>query len=217
MADQVVVTLPSNSNLDKYPANKPTEYTVALRKALDFGKSHIDWEVALVYAQFTQGWNNFRKDCTLRFLVKIPKLPTETVAQSAGHQELFFRQVPIGSPDGDLEDNAVEDYLEDRAGADSNFKANEWVYYKATMRANYFQSVQALLEHVSKLFDLAFTRYGASLDYEVDFTTGYVKFTASRCSVILLDEATYFAELLGQPSKRVASRDYTGSSALGVG
>ena len=72
IGDQVVVTLPSNSSMDKYRQNKPTEYTVVLRSALDFGNAHQDWEVALVYAQFTQGWNNIRKDCTVRLLVKLP-------------------------------------------------------------------------------------------------------------------------------------------------
>ena len=53
IGDQVVVTLPSNSSMDKYRQNKPTEYRVVLRSALDFGNAHQDWEVALVYAQFT--------------------------------------------------------------------------------------------------------------------------------------------------------------------
>ena len=211
--DQVVVTLPSNSNMVKYPTNKPTEYTVSLRTALDFGKAHTDWEVALVYAQFTQGWNNVRHDCTLRFLVKIPKLPTEEAARAAGHRELFNREIPMGSPDGDWEDYLADVYLEALAEAKTIGAANEYVYYKVVLRASYFASVQALLDHVSRLFDLAFSRYGASLDYQVDFTTGYAKFVASRCNVILVDGGTYFAGLLGLPNKRVAYRDYTAISA----
>jgi hypothetical protein len=211
-ADQIVVTLPSNSNLDKYPENKPTEYTVALRRALDFGKSHIDWEVALVYAQFTQGWNNVRKDCTLRFLVKIPKLPTDAAARAAGHQELFVRgEIPYNLDDTEWEDNLCVDYVDDLTDApDSKFKAAEWVFYKVVVRASYFSSVQALLGHVSRLFDLAFSRYGASLDCEVDFTTGYAKLTPSRCNIMLMLGDTYFAELLGMPTSRVKARDYSG-------
>jgi hypothetical protein len=211
-ADQVVVTLPSNSNMEKYPKNKPTEYTVTLRTALDFSKTHTDWEVALVYAQFTQGWNNVRKDCTLRFLVKIPKLPTEAAASAAGHQELFVRgEIPYNLEDTEWEDNLCVDYVDDLADApESKFKPAEWVFYKVLVRASYFPSVQALLGHVSRLFDLAFSRYGASLDCEVDFTTGYAKLTPSRCNIMLMLGDTYFAELLGMPTSRVKARDYTG-------
>jgi hypothetical protein len=208
--DQVVVTLPSNSNMEKYASNKPTDYTVVLRTPLNFGRAHTDWEVALTHMQFTQGWNNFRKDCIIRLLVKIPKLPTEAAARAAGHQELFFREVPFNVDDTTWEDNLASEYVDDMAEATgSKFKVNEWVYYRVLMRANYFSSVQALLEHFSKHFDLAFNRYGASLDYEVSFSTGYVKLLPSRCSIILMDAGTYFAELLGLPSKLVKTRDYT--------
>ena len=84
IGDQVVVTLPSNSNLDKHRGNKPIGYTVTLRSGLDFGMAHMDLEVGR-YMHSSQGWNNFRKDCTLRFLVRIPKLPTVEAA-AAGQQ-----------------------------------------------------------------------------------------------------------------------------------
>ena len=196
--------------MDKYPANKPTEYTVALLKAIDFGNAHTDWEAALTAVQFTQGWNNFTKDCDLRFLVKLPNLPTVEAAAAAGHQELFLRAVPYN----DYEEMLVKEYVVE-LGTAGTINPHDYVYYKATVRANYFTSVRALLDHVSKLFDLAFHRYGgASLDFEVDVNTGYVKFMAARCTVLILSDGTYFADLLGLPNKELKSTEIPGGRQL---
>jgi hypothetical protein len=210
---KVVVTLQSNSNMDKCPQNKPTEFTVVLRTALDFGNDHRDWEVALQYVQFTQGWNNLRKDCVLRFLVKVPKLVSAQVASAAGHQELFVREIPFndeGTYDWDLDDNVMSLHFDDLTEAtDSKIKKEEWVYFKAHMRANNFPSVQAMLDHFTRLFDMAFTHYGATLGYEVSFTTGFVKLIPSRCSIMMFEAGTYFADLLGLPSKLAKKMDYS--------
>jgi len=208
IGDQVVVTLPSNSSMDKYRENKPTDYTIVLRSALDFGNAHADWEVALVYAHFTQGWNNVRKDCLVRLLVKIPKLPKQPEANQP--PELFHREIPFNQDGTDWEDNLASAYADDLAeAANSTFKLDEWVYYRMLLRASNYPSVQAFLEHIRKHFDLAFGRFGASLDGEVDFTTGYVKLIPSRCQVILLDGNTYFADILGLPTTKVKERDYS--------
>lgn len=49
--------------------------------------------VPLVYTQFTQGWNEVTEDRTLRFLVKIPKLPAAVAERDVRHEVLFFREV----------------------------------------------------------------------------------------------------------------------------
>jgi hypothetical protein len=46
-------------------------------------------------------------------------------------------------------------------------------------------------QHIRRNFDAAIGRFGASLDGEVDITTGYVKFVPTRCQVMLLDGDTY--------------------------
>jgi hypothetical protein len=199
--------------MDKYRQNKPTEYTVVLRSALDFGNAHQDWEVALVYAQFTQGWNNVRKDCLVRLLVKLQNLPKQPVANQP--PELFHREIPFNEEGTDWEDYLASTHADEMVeAANSKFKLNEWVYYRMLLRASNYPSVQAFLQHIRKHFDLAFGRFGASLDGEVDFTTGYVKLIATRCEVILLDGDTYFADILGLPTTKVQERDF---SSIGSG
>jgi hypothetical protein len=95
LGDQVVVTLPSNSSMHKYRQNKPTEYTVVLRSALDFINARADWELTLAFAQFTQGWNNVRNDRLVRLLVRLPSLPRQPVANQP--PELFHREIPYNT------------------------------------------------------------------------------------------------------------------------
>ena len=49
------VTLPSNSSLDHFPANNPSEFKTKLAQPIAL-RGH--WEVALAEIQYCQSWNN---------------------------------------------------------------------------------------------------------------------------------------------------------------
>jgi hypothetical protein len=91
----MLITLPSNSNMQLYPTNKATEYVVSLRKPIDLDGSGNDCEAALLSIQFAQGWNNVHHDTMLRLFVKpTMALPTPTVIAATGKTELFYLDAP---------------------------------------------------------------------------------------------------------------------------
>lgn len=62
--DDFVVVLPSNSNLDTHPNNKPADYTVRLETPIELA-SGDDWEVAIMSAQYPHNWYNYQENATL--------------------------------------------------------------------------------------------------------------------------------------------------------
>jgi len=70
------VTLPSNSNMARCPANVGSNYTVTLASGLSFaGQSLNDdstWQVAVLSVHYTNNFYNFREACTLYILMDAP-------------------------------------------------------------------------------------------------------------------------------------------------
>jgi len=60
MTDQFYITLPSNSSMELYPANKTSSYKVHLSNAIELDPSR--WEVALSEIQFLHSWYNVREN-----------------------------------------------------------------------------------------------------------------------------------------------------------
>jgi hypothetical protein len=69
-------------------------------------------------------------------------------------------------------------------------------------RAKNYPSVKALLDDIRKHSDLAFGRFGASLD-------GEAKLVPIGFHIILLDGDTYFPEILGLPTTKVQEKDFS--------
>jgi hypothetical protein len=203
----MLITLPSNSNMQQYPTNKPTEYVVTLRKPIDLDGSGNDWEAALLSIQFTQGWNNLRQDSTLRlFVLPTKTLPTVASVVAAGKSELFYREAPSWSAvDGDCADHMLAAYY-DENGDDVDAK---WTYYKLRVPTGYYQSVQQVGEFISKQFEKVYGLYNAHLDMEMDYTTGFIKFVPRGCKVIMFDTTKYLMNLLGIPCTKHTETDYT--------
>jgi hypothetical protein len=203
----MLITLPSNSNMQLYPSNKPTEYVVSLRKPIDLDGSGNDWEAALLSIQFTQGWNNVRQDTMLRLFV-LPKkvLPSESAVAAAGRTELFYRETPSwNAVDGDCADHMLSAFP-DEEGDDVDDK---WTYFKLRVPRGYYQSIQHVGEVISKQFDLAYGMYDAHLDTEMDYATGYVKLVPRGCKVVVFDTTKYLMDLLGIPCVKHTETDYT--------
>jgi hypothetical protein len=208
VVEEMLITLPSNSNMELYPTNKPTEYTVKLRKPIDLDGSGSDWEAALLSIQFTQGWNNVRQDSMLRVFVKTTKaLPSEESVAAAGKTELFSRGDHPGwnAPDGDPGDFMLSDYQDENTDSVDN----TWTYYKLHVPKGYYNSIQQLGDVISKQFEKAYGSYGAHLDAEVDFATGYFSLIARGCKVIVFDSTKYLLDILGISTTKHAERDFT--------
>jgi len=204
--DEKLITLLSNSNMEQYPSNKPTEYVVSLRKPIDLDGSGSDWEAALLSIQFTQGWNNVRQDTMLRLFVKPTKaLPTEQAVAASGKTELFYREPPSWSAvDADCADHMLAAYHDAEGGeVDAT-----WTYYKLRVPKGYYQSVQHVGEIISKQFEKAYGSHNAYLDMEVDYATGYAKLVPRGCQVVVFDTTKYLMDLLGIPSTKHTEMDY---------
>ena len=70
------VTCPSNSNMDTHPANRGSNYSVKLAKALNFSGRYLNedvrWQVAMLSAHYTHNFYNFREACTVSVIVDAP-------------------------------------------------------------------------------------------------------------------------------------------------
>jgi hypothetical protein len=205
--EEMLITLPSNSSAEQHPTNKPTEYTVTLRKPIDLDGNGNEWEAALLSMQFTQGWNNVRQETMLRlFVLPTKALPTKVSVAAAGKTELFYREAPGWlATDADCGDFMLANYYDSNTdGVDDT-----WTYYKLRVPIGYYHSVQQVGEYISKQFEKAYGSYGAHLDMEVDYTTGFVRFLPRGCKVFIFDTSKYLMGLLGLRCTMHTERDFT--------
>ena len=231
--DEFWVTLPSNTKTHNAANNRPSNYSVRLRKPIDLAARGGEWEVALLSTQYTHNWYNFREDCCIRFMVKIPNLrankaapaPTSaTAASPAGASEstsapvandqteatsaadLFYRDGEYGWHFDDY--TAVDNFLIAYQEHNTLQIDTSWVYYKSTVRRGYFANVRELGKEISRQFARAFARHGVHLHFHLDYETGFASFTTTRAKVAVFIESLYLATVLGMPTEKVVDRNY---------
>ena len=233
--DEFWVTLPSNSNAKQFKNNSPSTFKVHLRNPIDLGSSDSAWEVALLSTQYTHNWYNFREDCCIRFLVKIPNLrPKKVVAGSVPTQastsvdsnsvvtdasssaadsvDLFYRDDEYG---WHYDDYTAADHFVLSVPAYHLFELGvdtSWVYYKTTIRRGYFTNVRELGKEICRQFARAFASHDVHLHFHLDYETGFASFTASRAKVVVLLDSLYLATLLGMETRKLIDQDYKGSA-----
>ena len=88
--DDFWVVLPSNSNMDTHPNNTQSDYTVRLRKPIEFTRSE-DWEVAILGIYYTHAWYNFDNPDVVRIFYSDP----DSVTNPNDHPIAGFRHVDV--------------------------------------------------------------------------------------------------------------------------
>ena len=225
--DEFWVTLPSNSNAKQFKNNTPSSFKVRLRNPIDLSASDSGWEVALLSTQYTHNWYNFREDCCIRFMVKIPNLRANTVTPAAGASgspssqadsvandqteatssaDLFYREGEYGWHFDDF--TGVDHYLRHYQADNTIGIDDSWVYYKTTLRRGYFANVRELGKEISRQFARAFSRHDVHLHFHLDYETGLASFTTTRAKVAVFIENPYLATILGMPMEKVVDGEY---------
>ena len=232
--DEFWVTLPSNSSASAYPKNGPSSYKVRLRKPIDLSARGGEWEVALLSTQYTHCWYNFRQDCNIRFLVKLPDTglsKTSSSGDASGRSrsasagsagrivggskkeddgarssaEIFYREVPFGGhPDFEDHDHFITSFRE----SNQHGIDEDWVYHKVTLRRAYFSTIYDLGKEISRLFERAFHRHDMQLTIHHDYETGRISCAVNRGKVAILLDDTYLAGVLGMETEKVIDSEY---------
>ena len=74
--DAFTVTCSSNSNIDKYPKDVGSDYTIALANPLNFSGQTLNddtrWHASTLSLHYTHNFFNFRETCVLRFVMQKP-------------------------------------------------------------------------------------------------------------------------------------------------
>jgi hypothetical protein len=143
-----------------------------------------------------------------RLFVKLEtELPTVASVAAAGKIELFYRRAPAWrATDADCADHMLESFPDDITNDEVDEK---WTYMKLRVPKGYYQNVQHVGEVISRQFDNAYGTYGAHLEMEMDYATGYIKFKPRGCKVVMFDTTKYLTDLLGIPSTKFREEDYS--------
>ena len=233
--DEFWVTLPSNTKTHSATGNRPANYTVRLRKPIDLAARGGEWEVALLSTQYTRNWYNFREDCCIRFLVKLPgglqaaqssslssnsdggestsnsrtraiAQDTSSASEAANAPDLFYRD---GEYSWHFDDyTATDNFLLQYMNNNHHGINDSWVYYKIVVRRAYFANVSALGREISRQFARAFAKHDVHLHFHLDYDTGLASFSTTRAKVAVFIENKYLATILGMATEKIFEKVY---------
>ena len=153
--DEFQITLPSNSSLDVYKKNRPSNYTVSLPHYVNL---EGEWQVAATDIQFTHEWETLVQDHVLGIYVahrSQTKKPVNNYVMAIDQQLNEWRKMEWAKEHQD-----------------------KFLYRKITVKRGWYPSVKALADHVCTLIADAFVNDfpGFTVQYEYNRTRKSVAF-----------------------------------------
>ena len=208
--DSFTAHLLSDSNMESNPENTHTDFTVRLPSPItlsNYPGSDAGWEVALTGVQYTPLWYNFHEDVCIRYLVQLPSDESSYVRESASGLFHSGESPGFGSPDHTLEDEVLYMIRDGTFGEEVDRIAGvttEWVFYKTSIKRNYFESVQKLGNVICQEFARAFKpKFNVQLEFNIDVNTGFLQIRAPRGKVAIVINNPYLATVLGLSSRKL--------------
>ena len=194
--DEFQITLPSNSSLDVYKKNRPSNYTVSLPHYVNL---EGEWQVAATDIQFTHEWETLVQDHVLGVYVlhrSATKKPVNKYVVAIDQQLNEWRKMEWAKEHED-----------------------KFLYRKITVKRGWYPSVKALADHVCTLIADAFVGDfpNFTVQYEHDRTNQRTGPTVglipnSDYVIRVADTNSTVMTLLG--FKKSSSLILTGDSAL---
>ena len=164
------MVLPSNSNMNSDPKNRPEKYTVRLRTPLKFDTIDQDtsaWEVALISFDYTNMFINV-PDTVVRCWVGTASVRNPRVEEKPKAIRATYENM-----------NQISRFLVQRMlqGDDADLSRENVVFGEFLIPAGMYQTVQDLGKVFCEKFDEVFKpHYGIALKMETDPTTKVVTF-----------------------------------------
>lgn len=197
--DDFVVVLPSNSNLDTHPKNRPDEYEVRLFRGVDL---QGDWEVALLNIQYPHNWFDVVEKTTIHWMYTSRR--TTMTAQDIAYRLKLGYQVEFKTCV--LELLSPDD-------ADYRHSAN-------TIWPGHFSSAQEFGDYISRTIEnnlkAAKLRQTPSVKYSFDFETRAGSFHTSYGTLLMFTSSTYLPDLLGIKADAITPREIDDISAVEI-
>ena len=193
------VTLPSNSNMDKHPANTGSLYTVALSSPLNFSGQTLNddtrWQVAMLSLHYTHNFFNFREDCLLHFVVDKPALASIVATETASNKVVATGDQNVEWSEFLVEERITHWVAESHIGKSS--RGAELVG-SFEMTKQYYPSVLALCDDiVAKFAKIFFQRYKLQLIATMR-SNGCITFTLSNGGKLAMySNKSYVSKILG--------------------
>jgi hypothetical protein len=194
MSSDLLVTLPSNSNMSSYPNNEPSNYTVQLAHPIELKG---DWEVALVSVQYTHNWITMKEPIFVRFIL-IEKDPSRANLKQDSD---FCIDPPTPRILGAAECLARHEnyFVQPNPGVLLGIK------HKLTyILPQHFKDAQALGDEVCNSFRIAFPNTQAKLFYFYNHADCSGRFVINNGEILILSLDKRLGNLLGHLSTPIS-------------
>jgi hypothetical protein len=228
--DDFCLLLPSDSNMDKEPENKPSQYIVHLRTPRVLGDyDSLGWEVAIKGFDYTHTGFGRVDDTCIRVLFTLTGRPRQIfpseakppylMAYSPSDKNTVAAQIAWNErPDARRILSRIAGYNRidrnvliarnlDKLGADVT---NRSLYYKIAIPSSTpCSSIADLCIHICEQFDNAFKHhYNVTLTYSIDSATGRVTFAVTptdQVKVTFLVTNQYLSNILGMQTEEACN------------
>lgn len=212
--DEFTVTLPSNSNMNAYPNNKPHDYVVKLASPLNFTPTTPNtdghWEVGMSSMQYTNNCYALNHDAKMWFVIKeenVGKWDTQNESNRIVKELIRPSQIADAFPDPIDAELARRHVVE----PESTKPTVAWAFYKWTLRAANYDNAHEIVENIREEFNMAFDyRHHVKLDQSLS-NNGYLTWLPNRkmVSIYAYTDSPTLAETLGMeisPVMKLSSR-----------
>ena len=194
MSGELLVTLPSNSNMSSYPNNEPSNYTVQLAHPIELKG---DWEVALVSVQYTHNWITTTEPIFIRFILyeKEPNRPSLREDSDFCIDPTPRKVIEAANALARHENQ----FVETPARVLHGFK------HKLTyILPQYFKDAQALGDEVCRSFQIAFPNTPAKLFYFYNHAERSGRFVINNGEIAILSLDKRLGNLLGHRTEPIS-------------
>ena len=212
------VTCPSNSNMDKYPKNVGSDYTVALANPLNFSGQTLNddtrWQVSMLSLHYTHNFFNFRETCVLRFVMQKPTELNTSEAASADCRTTDDDNIDWNDmmDDDPATSKALTEHtrghevrvVSSTPGVTAISSGTTELFGMIEVPKGYYASIPALCEDITSRFNKVFTpRYKLKLTVTRQ-RDGCLTFSLSNGGRIsVFANRPYIAKVLGLPQTEI--------------
>jgi len=193
------VVLPSNSNMDSHPSNRPGDYTVRLKRPVTLTG---DWEAALLNIHYPHNWFDLREKATIHWI---------------------YSQYRVSLPDSQIAQHVKVAYNDYWKNCTLTIIGQDWDYVQNIRHTSFnvwpgnFMSVQDIGDRVSKMIEDGIRSSDIARKprvlFQYDFETRSGVFHTNEGSLYVFTDSMYLANMLGMEPQLIQPREIDAHSS----